>query len=833
MERTTSSPVQNLPETIHSLLGLKSHMTSYWVKSVCNISKNVSSFSEISSTSKEEDNSAFIEEQSIRDQLSALTVQVNDQNKRRRQILNEFLDLKGNIRVFCRVKPLDSKKSRAPVSSDARNIIIKLTESKRKTYNFDRVFQPDSSQDDVFLEIEPVIKSVIDGYNACIFAYGQTGTGKTFTMEGLPESPGIVPRAIKGLFKQVEQSNHKFVIKFSMLEIYMGNLRDLLVSQGTKPIGPIPPSLLIHTDPKGDIDIENLVTLKVNDFDEVFKLYKIGCRSRATAFTNSNSASSRSHCMIRVSITCAGAAERRRGRNKIWLVDLGGSERVLKTKATGRRFDEGKAINLSLSALGDVINSLQRKNAHIPYRNSKLTQVLKDSLGQDSKTLMLVHISRKEDDLCETICSLNFATRAKNIHLGQDESKEEQEKKEIVMMNLQKMMETIEKDRETTIKDIRHLNETLEKLSGKPHVTEEAEEVDEIIREEIQVTPKLKRNKSRRASDVYSSFMRPTASSNRRLSSGADFSAISNGPGLKSRRNSMTHVRSESVCLPMMKNGYDSLCDSSERSVSKSNCAMRKNREDDAATVYSQDISECDIKLVVSEHKKQVQQTGPGSEIGVFEKTVSQKEGETEFSRINSWLHSQSENGSYLLDKKQRLNRNISLERSSNGNETLEDIEESKTEETVIKHPLLLNDLFELECLCSAETEDQVLCKYPNPNEEDNTSLHLPSFRYDGLCEHIDDAWFGVDGSAARKQDSPVSGLLLELNKTLPYCQRELAFEEDVAPPFLRPQGILVERGRCAHALMQKLEGLCFRTLVGLGLIDVSYGSDFFNGLMQ
>ncbi|KAF8082413.1 hypothetical protein N665_0827s0016 [Sinapis alba] len=827
MERTRSKPVQNL-------LGLKSHLTSSWVKSVYNIAKNVSSSPEISSTSKEEEDSAFIEEQSIRDQLSILTVQVNDQNKRRRQILNEFLDLKGNIRVFCRVKPLDSKNVRAPVASDTRNVFIKLTESKRKTYNFDRVFQPDSSQDDVFLEIEPVIKSVIDGYNACIFAYGQTGTGKTFTMEGLPESPGIVPKAIKGLFKQVQESNHKFVIKFSMLEIYMGNLRDLLVSQGTKPIGPIPPSLLIHTNAKGEIDIENLVTLKVNDFDEVFKLYKLGCRNRATAFTNSNSASSRSHCMIRVSITCAGAPERRRERNKIWLVDLGGSERVFKTKATGRRFDEGKAINLSLSALGDVINSLQRKNAHIPYRNSKLTQVLKDSLGQDSKTLMLVHVSRKEDDLCETICSLNFATRAKNIHLGQDESKEEQEKKHTVMMNLQKMMETIEKDRETTLKEIRYLNETLEKLSGKPHVTEEAEEVDEI-REEIQVTPKTPKNKSRRASDVFPSFMRQTASSNRRLS-GADFSAVSSGPGFRSRRSSRAHVRSESVCLPMMKNGYDSLCDSSERSISKSTCAMRQNTEDDAATVYSQDISECDIKLVVSEHKTEVMQTGPGSatkarsKVGVFEKNVNQKE---EFSRINSWLHSQSENRSNVLDKKHRLSRNISWERSSDGNETLEDIEESKREDTEIKHPLLLNDLFELECLCSAETEDQILSKYPNPNEKDNRSLHLPSFRYDGLSQHIDDAWFGVARSANREQDSPASGLLLELKQPLPKIQRGLAFVEEVAPPLLKRQGILVERGIGTHTFVQKLEALFLRTLVGLGLIDVSYGSDFFNGLTQ
>ncbi|KAJ4917991.1 P-loop containing nucleoside triphosphate hydrolases superfamily protein [Raphanus sativus] len=801
MERRRSKPVKNLPETIHSLLGTKSYLTSAWVKSVCNIVKNVSS-SEIASTSKEEDDSAFIQVQSIRDKLSALTVEANEQNKRRRQILNEFLDLKGNIRVFCRVKPLDSKNLRAPVASDARNVIIKLTESKRKTYNFDRVFQPDSSQDDVFLEIEPVIKSVIDGYNACIFAYGQTGTGKTFTMEGLPESPGIVPRAIKGLFKQVESSNHKFVIKFSMLEIYMGNLRDLLVSQGTKPLGPIPPSLLIHTDAKGEIDIENLVTLKVYDFDEVFKLYKIGCRNRATASTNSNSASSRSHCMIRVSIACAGAPERRRETNKIWLVDLGGSERVLKTKATGRRFDEGKAINLSLSALGDVINSLQRKNPHIPYRNSKLTQVLKDSLGQDSKTLMLVHVSRKEDDLCETICSLNFATRAKNIHLGHDESKEEQERKEAVMMNLEKMMEKIEQERETTLKEIRSLNETLEKLTGKPHGTEEAE-VDEI-REEIQVTPKLKRNKSRRASDVFPSFMRPTASSSRRLS-GTDFSVISHGPGLKSRRNSMISVRAESVCLPVKKNGYDSVCDSSERSVSKSTCVMRRNTVDDAATVDSQDISECDIKLVVSEHKPKVQKMGPG----YAKKSSSSKMGGTEFSKVNSWLHSQSASKNYLLDKKLlpktpspvkacSLSRNRSLEKSS---AKLEDIEESKTEETGVKPTPMLIDLFELQCLCSSETEDQILSKYPNPGDE-------------GLSQHID--------NNVREQGS-----------LKPKSQRGLAFQEDIAPPLLRPQVLLgEERGR-AQTFIQKLQALCLCILLVLGFIDVGYGNDFFNGLTK
>ncbi|CAN8287970.1 unnamed protein product [Cochlearia groenlandica] len=846
MERTRSKPVRELPETIHSLVGFKSRLTSDWVKSVCNIVNNnvSSSSSEIIITSKpkeeEEEDSVFIDVQSIKEQLSTLTVQVNDQNKQRRQILNEFLDLKGNIRVFCRVKPLDSKNLKEAVASDARNVITNYAETKKKTYNFDRVFQPDSSQDDVFLEIEPIIKSVIDGYNACIFAYGQTGTGKTYTMEGCPETPGIVPRAIKGLFKQVDESNHRFVIKFSMLEIYMGSLRDLLVSQATKPIAPIPPSLVIHTDSKGEIDIENLVTIKVNDCNQVMKLYKLGCRNRATASTNSNSASSRSHCMIRVSITCVGATERRRETNKIWLVDLGGSERVSKTRATGLRFDEGRAINRSLSALGDVINSLQHKNSHIPYRNSKLTQVLQDSLGQDSKTLMLVHISPKEDDQFETICSLDFATRAKNIHLGKEETTEEQKKKESLMMNLRNMMEKIEQERDRALKDIRNLKETLEKVSGKPHVIEEEEEFE--IREEIvQVTPKIQRNKSRRASDVFPSFMRPTASSNRRLS-GSDFSVISNGPGTKSRRNSMVSVRAESVCLPVQKKkGFDSTCDSSERSVSKSTCAMlRQNTSDDAATVYSQDISECDIKLVVSEHKpKLVPESAakPRSKIGIFDKIVSKK---SEFSRVSSWLHSQSENRTFLQDKKQLLSRNRSFEKASSGimsneiYEKLEDIEENKTEETGnIKPTSMLKDLFELQCLCSSETEEeQILSKYSCPEVDDdyndNESFYSPSLRYDGLSKHIDNMWFGADKSSEREQDSSAE-------MSLDQSQRVLSVAEDVvAPPtpLLGKQAIVVERGR-GYRLVRKLKEIWLRLRVLMGLGFMGYGNDFFNGLTK
>ncbi|KAE9462345.1 hypothetical protein C3L33_05729, partial [Rhododendron williamsianum] len=308
----------------------------------------------------------------IQDELAALNANICQLNIQRRQVLNDFLDLKGNIRVFCRVRPITMGDNcyllRPVVSLDSSRLALNFAKNKSKIYSFDKVFHPSSSQDEVFEEVEPVIKSALDGYNACIFAYGQTGTGKTFTMEGTADHPGVIPRAMEALFKQAADSNHPFLFSFSMLEIYMGYLKDLLVPRTTKATEHMPP------------------------------------------------------CMTRILMTCFDANTRRRITNKIWMVDLGGSERVLKTKAMGRRFEEGKAINLSLSALGDVINALHRKNSHIPYRNSKLTQVLKDSLGEDSKTLMLVHVSPKEEDLCETMCSLNFATRARSIHLGNEES---------------------------------------------------------------------------------------------------------------------------------------------------------------------------------------------------------------------------------------------------------------------------------------------------------------------------------------------------------------------------------------------------------------------------
>ncbi|XP_031249716.1 kinesin-like protein KIN-14T isoform X1 [Pistacia vera] len=544
------------------------------------------------------------------DELGVLTAKINQLNIQRRQVLSEFLDLKGNIRVFCRVRPIRVEENygclRPVVALDSNNVLLRLHDNKSKSYSFDKVFHPGSSQDEVFSEIEPVVKSVLDGYNACIFAYGQTGTGKTFTMEGNPDSPGVVPRTIEALFKQVVESNHPFLISFSMLEIYLGNLQDLLTTQPTKATDPMPPRLSIKTDPKSGIEINNLAAIQVNDFNQALRLYRLGCRFRTTASTNSNTTSSRSHSMIRISITCFDAPERRRETNKIWLVDLGGSERVLKTKAWGRRLDEGKAINLSLSALGDVINALQRKKRHVPY--SKLTRVLKDSLGEDSKTLMLVHVSPKEEDLCETICSLNFASRAKSIHLGHDDLIEIRDQKEASMKNLQQKMERIEEERLKVRGDIEKLSEELENLTRPAPSFEVKPQVPHLSSEEPLSNLKVKKD---RIGDVTAplsqlpGFMRSTFCSRRK--SGRDLHTVEEKGQVLGRRRRRSSHRAESVTFPVKNiSEYNS-----EHSISKSSCLAGLNMKSSAdyETDYSIETVQGDINMVTFGKQEKSQRT--------------------------------------------------------------------------------------------------------------------------------------------------------------------------------------------------------------------------------
>ncbi|KAG5250145.1 kinesin KP [Salix suchowensis] len=629
--------VRNLAGSLHSLLGIKANLTSNWVKSVCDIIKTLPTEKSVdvqpaSSDINDDDRSAISK---IKDELTVLTNHINQLSIKRRQILNEFLDLKGNIRVFCRIRPItfgeNSGHLRPVVASDSNKVVLKLMDSKSKSYTFDKVLHPDSSQDEVFTEVEPIIKSVLDGYNACIFAYGQTGTGKTFTMEGDGDTPGIVPRAMEALFKQAVDSDHAFLISFSMLEIYMGNLKDLLVPKPTKATDPMPPCLSIQTDPAGGVEIDNLVAIKVNDCNQALRLYRLGCRFRSTASTNSNLTSSRSHCMIRVAITCFNAPERRNETSKIWLVDLGGSERVLKTKAWGKRLNEGKAINLSLSALGDVISALHRKKHHIPYRNSKLTQVLKDSLGGDSKTIMLVHVSPKEEDLCETICSLNFATRVKGVHLGNEDTLEAKEKKEVAMANLQQKMKHIEDEWLLVKSDIEILNKKLENLTGTGHHLRKPLKKSRIVDITVNPLSKLPR------------FTRPTICSQRKSGAWYQTSEGRDDTVLAGRRKPTFH-RAESVSFPVKDHSENN----SDHSFSRSSCLAGLNMKDntDDATEYSQDTTESDFKFKGLQEHERASRNMISRKAGIIhiQKNRSRqmnKINRVKFSKIDSWLHLQ------------------------------------------------------------------------------------------------------------------------------------------------------------------------------------------------
>ncbi|XP_057865752.2 uncharacterized protein LOC131073361 isoform X1 [Cryptomeria japonica] len=458
--------LHNLGETIQSLLGFKKDLTFTWAESVRVIIEGLSSATNSPDSTSTPTYLTYLEDAKLshkencdleaailklEDELAALKAHLGQLDSKRREALNKLLDLKGSIRVFCRVKPFllsDEQAYPGPlVVSDSDKLVIKLAGGKTREYNFDKVFLPGASQDEIFTEVEPIIKSALDGHNVCIFAYGQTGTGKTFTMEGKPDCPGIVPHTIQELFRHASQDRTvDFTFTFSMLEVYMGNVRDLLGSRTKKAADHMPKCLSIQMDAKGAVEIENLREFVIANASQASKLYRKGSRARSTSWTNANESSSRSHCLIRISISCSSSPDRNRDTSKLWMVDLGGSERLLKTQSTGHTMEEGKAINMSLSALGDVISALQKKQAHVPYRNSKLTQILRDSVGEDSRLLMLVHISPKEDDLPETICSLGFATRVRGIHLGWEQSPEVKVQKAATMAELMQQIKCLEDD---------------------------------------------------------------------------------------------------------------------------------------------------------------------------------------------------------------------------------------------------------------------------------------------------------------------------------------------------------------------------------------------------
>ncbi|WOL12162.1 kinesin-4 isoform X1 [Canna indica] len=342
-----------------------------------------------------------------------------------RKLYNQVQDLKGNIRVYCRVRPFltgqSSIMSTVDHIDDGKITIItpsKYGKEGRKSFNFNKVFGPSATQEEVFSDMQPLIRSVLDGYNVCIFAYGQTGSGKTYTMSGpkilTEESFGVNYRALNDLFHISKQRKDMFCyeIAVQMIEIYNEQVRDLLTNDGPQK------RLDIHNSSQKGLAVPDASLVHVASTEEVIELMSIGQRNRAVSATAMNDRSSRSHSCVTIHVQGRDLTSGVVLRGCMHLVDLAGSERVNKSEAKGDRLKEAQHINKSLSALGDVISALAQKSSHVPYRNSKLTQLLQDSLGGQAKTLMFVHISPEEDAISETISTLKFAERVATVELG-------------------------------------------------------------------------------------------------------------------------------------------------------------------------------------------------------------------------------------------------------------------------------------------------------------------------------------------------------------------------------------------------------------------------------
>ncbi|EPS63907.1 hypothetical protein M569_10873, partial [Genlisea aurea] len=346
-----------------------------------------------------------------------------------RRLYNLVQELKGNIRVYCRIRPfLPGQPCRSSAVDDVDettiSVLVPSKYGKPKSFTFNKVFGPSCSQEEVFSDTQPLIRSVLDGYNVCILAYGQTGSGKTYTMTGpdelTAENVGVNYRALSDLFQISEQRKDTVVydISVQMLEIYNEQVRDLLSPDSLNKRYPFYSTLEIRNNSASGVNVPNASLVTVTSTQAVMNLMNLGHKNRAVGSTAMNDRSSRSHSCLTVHVKGRDLSTGGILRGCMHLVDLAGSERVDKTEATGDRLKEAQHINRSLSALGDVISSLASKNSHVPYRNSKLTQLLQDSLGGQAKTLMFVHISPEVDALGETISTLKFAERVSSVELG-------------------------------------------------------------------------------------------------------------------------------------------------------------------------------------------------------------------------------------------------------------------------------------------------------------------------------------------------------------------------------------------------------------------------------
>ncbi|KAJ9457221.1 Kinesin-4 [Diplonema papillatum] len=351
-----------------------------------------------------------MEEQS--EQLTIAVEKYKKEEKRRRKLYNELIELKGNIRVFCRVKPTSDPDVSIGLEDDMTVKVKDPNTGKVTIYEFDKCFEQEATQTEVFEEARPLAVSVLDGYYVCIFAYGQTGSGKTYTMEGPSDNRGVNFRTVSELFKlaQDRSDDYMYELSVSVLEVYNDKIYDLQNKRTPVKVTP---------GEKGrDCTITPLTKVPVTDTEQVVAALATAYESRKVAGTSMNEHSSRSHCVLSVWVTATNKGTKQSLTGKLHLVDLAGSERLAKSEAEGEQRVEATHINKSLTQLGLCINSLANKKDHIPYRNSQLTTLLQDSLGGNCKVLMFANISPLSSNVGETGSTLKFATNAMKVEMG-------------------------------------------------------------------------------------------------------------------------------------------------------------------------------------------------------------------------------------------------------------------------------------------------------------------------------------------------------------------------------------------------------------------------------
>ncbi|KIY43537.1 putative kinesin-1 [Fistulina hepatica ATCC 64428] len=330
----------------------------------------------------------------------------------------------NNIKVVCRFRPPNVLEQREGgeivVNFDDDLTTVKLRSSatvsgpEKDGFAFDRVFPMDTKQHEVFdYGVKETVQDVLNGYNGTVFAYGQTGSGKTFTMMGdidSDEVKGIIPRITEQIFQSIVESDAhlEYLVKVSYMEIYLEKIRDLLAPQND--------NLQVHEEKSKGVYVKGLSDYYVSSAREVYEIMRTGGHSRVVSATNMNAESSRSHSIFLISIQQRNTESGTLKNGNLYLVDLAGSEKVGKTGASGQTLEEAKKINKSLSALGMVINALtDAKIKYVPYRDSKLTRILQESLGGNSRTTLIINVSPSSYNEAETLSTLRFGIRAKSI----------------------------------------------------------------------------------------------------------------------------------------------------------------------------------------------------------------------------------------------------------------------------------------------------------------------------------------------------------------------------------------------------------------------------------